>query len=95
MAREDTEIAGVRIPKGAYLITMIASANRDAAKWGEDAEEFCPHRANAIDHLAFGKGPHFCIGAPVGRLEAHIAFERLFARLDDIRLAAGTEPSHP
>ena len=94
VAREDTEIAGVRIPKGAYLITMIASANRDAAKWGEDAEEFCPHRANAIDHLAFGKGPHFCIGAPLGRLEAHIAFERLFARLDDIRLAAGTRPSH-
>ena len=67
VAREDTEIAGVRIPKGAYLITMIASANRDAAKWGEDAEEFCPHRANAIDHLAFGKGPHFCIGARAGR----------------------------
>jgi len=94
VARQDTEIAGVPIPEGAYLITMIASANRDDAKWGEDAEQFCPHRANAIDHLAFGKGPHFCIGAPLGRLEAQIAFERMFARLRNIRLAEGTEPRH-
>jgi cytochrome P450 len=94
VARVDTEVAGVRIPKGSYLIVMIQSANRDAQKWGEDAEAFCPHRSNAIDHLAFGKGPHFCIGAPLGRLEAQIAFERLFARLKDIRLAEGTEPAH-
>jgi cytochrome P450 len=94
VARVDTEVGGVQIPKGSYLIVMIASANRDAAKWGDDAEDFCPHRANAIDHLSFGKGPHFCIGAPLGRLEAHIAFERLFARLENIRLAAGTQPAH-
>jgi len=94
VARVDTEVGGVPIPKGSYLIVMIASANRDAAKWGEDAEQFCPHRANAIDHLSFGKGPHFCIGAPLGRLEAQIAFERLFERLADIRLAPGTKPAH-
>jgi cytochrome P450 len=94
VARVDTEVGGVEIPQGSYLIVMIASANRDAARWGEDAEEFCPHRANAIDHLSFGKGPHFCIGAPLGRLEAQIAFERLFARLRNIRLAPGTRPAH-
>jgi cytochrome P450 len=94
VARVDSDVGGVQIPKGSYLIVMIASANRDAAKWGDDAEDFCPHRANAIDHLSFGKGPHFCIGAPLGRLEAHIAFERLFARLENIRLAAGTQPAH-
>jgi cytochrome P450 len=94
VARVDTEVGGVEIPKGSYLIVMIASANRDPAKWGEDAEAFCPHRANAIDHLSLGKGPHFCIGAPLGRLEAQIAFERLFARLENIRLAPGTRPAH-
>ncbi len=94
VAREDTEVGGVPIPKGSYLIVMIASANRDAAKWGETGEELCPGRANAIDHLSFGKGPHFCIGAPLGRLEAQVAFERLFARLANIRLAPGTTPTH-
>ncbi len=44
VARVDTEIDGVQIPKGAYLIVMIQSANRDAEKWGGDNEQFCPRR---------------------------------------------------
>lgn len=93
VARTDVEVGGVSIPAGSYLIVMLQSANRDEAKWGESACEFDPQRRNAIDHLALGKGPHFCIGAPLGRLEAQIAFTRLFARLSNIRLAAG-EPTH-
>jgi cytochrome P450 len=94
IALEDTEIDGVPIPKGSYLIAMIQSANRDEARWGANAAEFCPERSNAIDHLSFGKGPHFCIGAPLGRLEAQIAFERLLTRTRNIRIAPGTEPEY-
>lgn len=94
VARVDTELGGVAIPKGSYLIVMLASANRDGAKWGDDNEDFRAERPKVTDHLAFGKGPHFCVGALLGRLEASTAFERLFARLGNIRLAAGTEPEH-
>ena len=93
VARSDVEVGGVSIPAGSYLIVMLQSANRDEAKWGESACVFDPQRQNAIDHLALGKGPHFCIGAPLGRLEAQIAFTRLFTRLTNIRLAPG-EPTH-
>jgi cytochrome P450 len=94
IARQDVTLGGVDVPAGAYLIVMLASANRDEAKWGETAGAFCPERANAIDHLGFGKGAHFCIGAPLGRLEAQIALTRLLARLKNIRLAPGSEPRH-
>ena len=93
VARTDTEVGGVPIPAGSYLIVMLQSANRDEAKWGESACVFDPTRRNAIDHLALGKGPHFCIGAPLGRLEAQIAFTRLFSRLKNLRLAP-VEPTH-
>ena len=93
VARTDVEVGGVSIPEGAYLIVMLQSANRDEAKWGDDAAAFDPERRSAIDHLALGKGPHFCIGAPLGRLEAQIAFTRLFTRLKNIRLAPGA-PTH-
>ena len=76
----------------AYLIVMLQSANRDEAKWGEGAGVFDCQRPNAIDHLALGKGPHFCIGAPLGRLEGQIAIARLLTRLKNIRLAEGVSP---
>ena len=94
IAREDVELDGVAIPKGSYLIMMIQSANRDEAKWGEGARRFEPGRDNVIDHLGFGKGVHFCLGATLGRIEAQTAFERLFTRLRNIRLAEGEEPRH-
>jgi cytochrome P450 len=92
VARRDVEVGGVLIPEGSYLIVMLQSANRDEAKWGEGACEFDPERRNAVDHLALGKGPHFCIGAPLGRLEAQIAISRLLTRLSNLRLAPG-EPT--
>jgi cytochrome P450 len=55
----------------------------------EDAERFDIERPNVKDHMAFGNGPHFCMGAPLGRMEAMIAFERIFARMDNLRFAEG------
>lgn len=84
-AAEDTEVGGVPIPAGASLMLVYAGANYD--------EEFfdCPHelrhdRDNAVQHLSFGKGEHFCIGAALARLEARIAFEVLLDRCDDLAL---------
>jgi cytochrome P450 len=83
-ATEDTEIAGVPIPKGALVAPLFASANRDESVF-PDPDRFDVTR-NPRDHLAFGHGIHFCLGAPLARLEARIAFEVLLARLVDVAL---------
>ncbi|HUA32160.1 MAG TPA: cytochrome P450 [Candidatus Binataceae bacterium] len=88
LAKSATEIAGVKIPEGARLVVMYASGNRDEAEFS-DPDRFDVRRANARDHLAFGQGEHFCIGAALARLEARVALERLLARLPDLRIAAG------
>jgi cytochrome P450 len=87
----DTELAGVPIPKGARLLVMFAAANRDPAVWGDDPDRFDPDRPNHKDHLAFGKGIHFCLGAPLSRIELQAAFEGLARRLDRIELAEGND----
>ena len=81
----DTEVEGVPVPKGARLIVMYSAANRDPSVF-DDPDGFCPARGNLKEHLAFGKGIHFCIGAPLSRLEMQVAFERLGTRLDELRL---------
>lgn len=76
----DTEIEGVAIPKGSRVWVMFAAANRDERVFA-DAETFDPTRPTNNEHLAFGKGHHFCIGAPLTRLEGKVAFEELPKRL--------------
>jgi cytochrome P450 len=88
---EDTEIDGEPVPKGARVVVVYAGANRDPKVWGDDPDDFDPDRPNLKDHLAFGKGIHFCIGAPLSRLELQLAFEHLARRLAEIRL---TDPEH-
>ena len=87
----DTEIDGVAVPKGSQLVVMYAAANRDPKVWGDLADEFDPDRANMKDHLAFGKGIHFCIGAPLSRLELQLAFQILATRLSSIELDDGND----
>jgi cytochrome P450 len=82
----DTELGGVPIPKGSKVAIMFASANRDEALF-DDPDAFDLERPNPREHLAFGKGTHFCVGASLSRLEGNVALERLTARLGSVALA--------
>lgn len=84
-ASVDTEIGGVSIPAGARVMLCFASADRDPAQF-EDGDAFQVDRADAELHLAFGKGPHLCLGAPLGRLETRIALDLLATMTPDIEL---------
>jgi cytochrome P450 len=84
-ASEDLDIGGQHIPKGAHLQLLLASANHDPA-YAPDPERLDWTRKGA-QHVAFGQGPHYCIGAPLARLEGEIAFTTLLKRLPNIRLA--------
>lgn len=86
IATRDHELEGVHIPKGARLVIVFASANRDEALYA-DADAFDPDRTGLRDHLAFGKGIHFCLGAALSRLEGRVALEELARRLDSFTLA--------
>jgi cytochrome P450 len=80
------EVAGVEIPEGARLMLLLASANRDESVF-EGPDVFNIRRENAGNHIAFSHGIHFCLGAPLARLEARIALELLTQRLPDLRLS--------
>jgi cytochrome P450 len=88
MAALDTELGGVAIPKGARIAVSYAAANRDPAVFPEP-DRFDVQRKNAKEHLAFGRGEHFCIGASLARREAQIAFETLLERTRSWRFAPG------
>jgi cytochrome P450 len=93
-----TVLGGVAIPAKSRVYLNWGSANRDAAKFPERPDQFDADREGAGAHLAFGFGPHFCIGSPLARLEIRITLELLVARLEDLRLAPGHVPhfhAHP
>lgn len=89
-AREDVEIAGTVIPKGSEVMVLLASADRDPSQF-PDPDRFDITRPEANRHLAFGKGIHACLGAPLARIEGQVAFATLLARFPHIRLAAPRE----
>jgi cytochrome P450 len=91
MTREPVTLGGVTIPAGATVHLLFASANRDGATFVHP-ETFDLDRDNLSRHLGFGRGPHFCVGAPVGRLEGKVALATLVRRLPTARLADGYEP---
>jgi len=84
-AAEDVEYGGVPIPKGALLLTGIGAANRDPAVF-PDPDRFDVGRRDN-HHLSFGFGAHFCLGAPLARLEGEIAFRALLERFPKLALA--------
>jgi cytochrome P450 len=85
-ARADTEVGGVPIPAGAHVVVWYAAANRDAAMFPEPGEIDLA-RENIRKHVAFGKGKHHCVGAPLARAEGVIAFEVMLDRLPNWTIA--------
>lgn len=85
VALEDVEIGGVTIRKGEGVIAHLASANRDEALFA--APDVFDDQRGTRFHVAFGSGPHVCIGAPLARAELQIVFETLFRRLPALRIA--------
>ncbi len=83
-ATRDVDLGGITIPAGARVMVHFASANRDECVFAE-AASFQPHRDDLVRHVAFGKGIHFCIGAPLARLELGIALPALLGRLPNLR----------
>ena len=85
---EAVKIGGVPVPAGVSLLLLFGSANRDPAVF-EDPERFDIRRRNAREHLSLGQGTHYCLGAPLVRLEARVVLEELSARLPSLRLVPG------
>ncbi|MFF0383740.1 cytochrome P450 [Streptomyces sp. NPDC004286] len=95
----DLALDGTTIPAGTPVLAGYSAAGRDRAAHGPDADRFDvtrPARADAVRNLSLGHGAHYCLGAPLARLEATVALERLFARFPDLELAAREEdlPRH-
>ncbi|MGH7778470.1 MAG: cytochrome P450, partial [Candidatus Binataceae bacterium] len=87
------ELGGVEIPAGSIVVIVLAAANRDPAQF-PDPERFEITR-DPNEHLAFGEGIHFCIGAPLARMEAAIAFGAMLERFPRMRLCEpGAKPNY-
>ena len=76
----DQAIRGVDIPKGTFVLTCLGSANHDPDRWGPDADELDLGRQGAAQHLSFGSGVHFCLGANLARVEGQVAIGTLVRR---------------
>ncbi|MDR6882222.1 cytochrome P450 [Bacillus sp. 3255] len=89
VATQDVEIGDKRIRQGEQVVSWVASANRDEAKFPEPDTFIADRKPNA--HLSFGFGIHFCLGAPLARLEAQLVIEALVKRFGEIRFVPGSE----
>jgi cytochrome P450 len=89
IAGDDMTIGDTSVAKGDVMMLLLAAAHRDPDAV-DRPDEFDPDRG-AIRHLGFGKGPHFCLGAPLARLEAAVALSKLTARFPHARMAAEPE----
>ncbi|GAB4201401.1 MAG: monooxygenase YjiB [Roseiflexaceae bacterium] len=87
VAREVTVLGGQEIAAGQMVLAMLGSANRDEAAFAEAGRFVVDRQPNP--HLAFGQGVHFCLGAPLARLEGRIAWEILLERMPELRVRSG------
>ena len=87
---EEHERLGVAMEPGQTVFLGVAAANRDPARF-PDPDRLVLDRADAGRHLGFGYGLHFCLGAPLARLESQVAIRRLLDRLPDLELAVGPD----
>ncbi|WP_371096484.1 cytochrome P450 family protein [Streptomyces sanglieri] len=96
----DLTLDGTVIPRGTPVLAGYSAAGRDKAAHGPDADRFDvtrPARRTAARHLSLGHGPHYCLGAPLARMEAAVALEQLFGRFPELELAVPETalPHHP
>jgi cytochrome P450 len=84
-AEETVQLGGQRIEAGQHLLVLIGAANRDPRCFA-DADRLDLRRSNAQHHLSFGAGIHYCVGAPLARMEAEIAIATLLRRMANVRL---------
>ena len=88
-AATDVELGGQTIRKGEGVIVILGSADRDPSRFPDpDRLDFA---REDVKHLAFGRGSHYCLGAPLARLEAEVALTTLLRRLPGLRLAMSVE----
>jgi cytochrome P450 len=95
IAAQDATVGGVTIPRGARIAVLFGSANRDPAAFPDDPDGFDitrPPSPTGAQHLAFGRGVHFCLGANLARLEGRVALELLATRLPTLRLDPDAGP---
>ncbi len=83
----DVPVGGRTIEAGAFVVLALASANRDRLKWGPTADQVDLRRPGASEHLSFGGGHHYCLGAALARLEGQAAIGRLVRRFRHIEVA--------
>ncbi len=87
----DVEVGGKTIPEGFFVVCGLASSNRDERHWGPTADQLDIGRPNAKEHLSFGGGAHYCLGAALARLEAQVAIGSLVRRFSTIEPTAEPE----
>ncbi len=85
----DTEVGGQQLKRRDLVIVVLSSANRDEAQFASPAELDIHRKHNT--HIAFGKGVHYCLGAPLARLEGEVALRVLFQRIPDLALDIAPE----
>lgn len=90
---EDVALDGATIPAGSQVLLLFGAANRDDEMFPEP-DRFDIDRPNKEQHLGFGRGVHFCVGATLARLEARIALTTLAERIPQARLAADYRPTY-
>lgn len=90
VVKEDVTVGEQLLRAGDQVISWVGAANRDESKF-KDPNRFDPRR-KPNPHMSFGFGIHFCLGAPLARLEGQIAIERLLRQFEDLRLVPGSSP---
>jgi cytochrome P450 len=86
---EETELAGVPLPRGAVVLTVLAAANRDPGVYREPARFDLDRDADEPEHLTFSAGIHYCLGAPLARVEADVVLRLLAERFPRLRPVGG------